>query len=65
MSGDRYAQPVHVIEVDVIDRAGLAIGHDDRRTDQLLLGCMQFSEDLDGSLVAVIRTAHGRDYKWP
>jgi hypothetical protein len=26
---------------------------------------MQFSEDLDGSLVAVIRTAHGRDYKWP
>jgi hypothetical protein len=26
---------------------------------------MQFSEDLDGSLVAVIRTAHRRDYKWP
>lgn len=54
MSDDRYAQPVHVIKVDVINRAGLAIGHDNRRTDQLLLGCMQFSEDLDGTLVAVI-----------
>ena len=65
MTSDRYAQPVHVIEVDVIDRASLAVGHDDCRTDQILLSRLQFSEDLDGSLVAVIRTAHGRDYKWP
>jgi hypothetical protein len=26
---------------------------------------LQFSEDLDGSVVAFIRTAHGREDRWP
>jgi hypothetical protein len=37
---------VHVIEVNVIDRASFAVGQDDGLTDQLFLGSMQFPEDV-------------------
>jgi hypothetical protein len=39
----------------MIDRARLAVGHDNGPADQLLLGSMQFGEDVHGALVAGAR----------
>jgi len=52
MSSDRDAKAVHIVQVDVIDRARLSVGQDDGLTDQLFLGSMQFPEDVEGSLFA-------------
>ena len=61
MPADRYAKPVHVIKVDVIDCASLAVGHDDRLANQLLFGGMQFAEDVYGSFLASAQPTHGRE----
>jgi hypothetical protein len=52
MSSDRDAKDVHIVEVDALNRARLAVGHDDGLIDQLFLGSMQFPEDVEGSLFA-------------
>lgn len=52
---------MHVIEVDVINRARLAVAHDNAPADQLLLGSMQFGEDVHGALVAGTRAGHARE----
>jgi hypothetical protein len=49
------------IEVDVIDCARLTVAHDDRPTDELLLGGMQFAEDVYGSFLDSNRPAHARE----
>src|SRR5262245_25091944 len=58
MSTDRYTKPVHIVEEHVFDRARLPVGQVDCLADQLLLGGMQFGEDVHGSLVAHARSAH-------
>ena len=58
MSIDRYAKPVHVVENEVIDRTSPAVGQHNDPADQLLLGGMQFTEDVHGSAVAGARNAH-------
>jgi hypothetical protein len=45
----------------MIDRARLAVGHDNGPADQLLLGSMQFGEDAHSALVAGARAAHARE----
>jgi hypothetical protein len=52
---------MHVVEVDVINRARLAVCHHNGPADQLLLGSMQFGEDIHGALVAGARPAHARE----
>ena len=47
-----------VVNEDVIDRASLAVGQNDSPADQLLLGSVQFTEDVHCSLFAV---AHASD----
>ena len=49
---------MRVIEVDMIDHAGLAIAHDDRLAEQVLLGGMQFAEDVYSSFRANARPTH-------
>src|SRR6266446_7532094 len=49
VSSDRDAQPVHIVEEDVINRASLAVSQDDGFPNHLLLGSMQFAEDVQGS----------------
>lgn len=51
MPTDCYAKPVHVIEVEMLDCAGLPVAQHDRPTYKLLLGCMQFAEDVEGSFL--------------
>ena len=64
MPTDRYTKPVHVVEVDVIDRASLTVGHDDHPTDQFLLGDLQFAEDVYGSSLASAGPVHARENSW-
>jgi hypothetical protein len=52
MSSDRDAKAVRIIEVGALNRARLAVRHDDGPADQLFLGSMQFPEDVEGSLFA-------------
>ena len=59
MALDRDTKAVYIVEEDVFDRASLAAGHDDGPADQLLLGGIQFVEDVHGSVFA---GAHMRAY---
>jgi hypothetical protein len=54
VSADRDTKSVHIVEVDVINRASLAVSQDDGFPNQLLLGSMQFAEDVQGSLSLVL-----------
>ena len=51
MPTDRYAKAVRIIEVDMLDCASLAVAHDDGPAYKLLLGGMQFAEDVEGSFL--------------
>jgi hypothetical protein len=41
---------VQIVDADALNRAGLAVSHDDGPADQF--GSLQFAKDVDGSLFA-------------
>ena len=56
MALDRDTKAVYIVEEDVFDCARLAAGHDDGPADQLLLGGVQFVENVHSSVFAGAHT---------